>query len=74
MRTTLAIDDDVLSIAKEYAGRRNLSLGAAISDLVRLGTEQIPKFELKSGFPQLEYRGKRPLNSDMVKTLLDETE
>lgn len=37
MRTTLAIDDDVLDQVKEYAGQRRVSLGRAASDLIRRG-------------------------------------
>ena len=37
MRTTLAIDDDVLEQVKEYAAARRLSLGKAASDLIRRG-------------------------------------
>ncbi len=37
MRTTLAIDDDVLLAAKHEAARRNVSLGRATSDLLRAG-------------------------------------
>ena len=35
MRTTLAIDDDVLSAAKAIARQRNLTLGQVVSDLAR---------------------------------------
>lgn len=37
MRTTLAIDDDVLYAAKLEAARRKVSLGTAASDLIRAG-------------------------------------
>lgn len=37
MRTTIAIDDDVLLAAKHEALRRNISLGEAASDLIRAG-------------------------------------
>jgi hypothetical protein len=37
MRTTLAIDDDVLQQVKEYAEQRRLSVGKAASDLIRRG-------------------------------------
>ena len=35
MRTTLAIDDDVFSIARQRAQRENISMGEAISRYVR---------------------------------------
>lgn len=37
MRTTLNIDDDVLTLAKQYAESRSVALGKAVSDLVRRG-------------------------------------
>jgi len=37
MRTTLAIDDDVLEEMKQYAAQRDISLGKAATDLIRLG-------------------------------------
>ena len=37
MRTTLNLDEDVVEIVKHYATDRNLSLGGAVSDLVRKG-------------------------------------
>ena len=37
MRTTLAIDDDVMLHAKRLARERRISLGAAVSTLLREG-------------------------------------
>ncbi len=37
MRTTLTLDDDVAELAARQAKARGLSLGKAISDLVRRG-------------------------------------
>ena len=37
MRTTLNLDEDVAQIAKAYAADRNLSIGAAVSILVKQG-------------------------------------
>jgi hypothetical protein len=35
MRTTLSIDDDVLEVATAHAKARGVSVGKAVSDLVR---------------------------------------
>lgn len=35
MRTTLAIDDDVLAAAKQFAQTRGITLGEAVSQLAR---------------------------------------
>lgn len=37
MRTTLNLDDDALTMAKQYARNRSVGLGKAVSDLVRRG-------------------------------------
>ena len=37
MRTTVTIDDDVLSVARALAERTESSLGAALSELARRG-------------------------------------
>ena len=37
MRTTLTIDDDVLSVARALAARKGSSLGSALSELARRG-------------------------------------
>lgn len=37
MRTTLALDDEVLRLVREYAEGRSLALGKAVSELVRRG-------------------------------------
>jgi len=40
MRTTLAIDDDVLEEVKQYAAQRDISLGKAATDLIRRAISQ----------------------------------
>ena len=37
MRTTLALDEDVFHIARQKAQREHISIGAAVSELMRLG-------------------------------------
>ncbi|MBM3749005.1 MAG: antitoxin [Acidobacteria bacterium] len=37
MRTTINLDDEVAELAKSYAENRSLSLGKAVSELVRRG-------------------------------------
>ena len=37
MRTTLALDEDVFNIARQKAQREHLSIGAAVSELMRFG-------------------------------------
>ena len=40
MRTTLALDDDVLEQVKRYAEDRGVSMGEAASELIRRGIER----------------------------------
>lgn len=49
MRTTLAIDDDVFEEVKQYAARRDVSLGRAASDLIRRGISQPSPTTVKNG-------------------------
>ena len=42
MRTTLELDDDVLAVARSLAGEQQMSLGAAVSELARLGWKRRP--------------------------------
>jgi len=37
MRTTISLDDDIVPAVKQYAARRSVALGKAVSDLVRRG-------------------------------------
>jgi hypothetical protein len=39
MRTTLNLDDEVLEVVTRYARLRSISLGQAVSRLVRLGLD-----------------------------------
>jgi predicted CopG family antitoxin len=54
MRTTLAIDDDVLSAAKEMAAMENKSVGEVISSLARraLAPEEY-RVKTRNGVPLL---------------------
>ena len=75
MRTTLDIDDDVLTAAKQLAKKRNSTAGQVISDLVRqaLTTSPIPDEEprYRNGFRLLPRTGKI-ITSEMVKKWLEE--
>jgi hypothetical protein len=43
MRTTLAIDDDVLAAAKHLADRHSKTVGEVISALARQGLQRAPR-------------------------------
>ncbi|NUN95627.1 MAG: antitoxin [Candidatus Omnitrophica bacterium] len=50
MRTTLVIDDDLLSAARSLARTRSETVGRVLSDLARRGLAATPRVE-KSGGP-----------------------
>ena len=64
MRTTLAIDDDVLEQVKEYAEERNLSIGRAASDLIRRGISRPMTLQYVDGL----YLPVLPVDSPVVTT------
>ncbi|MDY7104624.1 MAG: antitoxin [Actinomycetota bacterium] len=71
MRTTIDIADDVLAAARTLAAERNISLGAAMSDLARRGLRagttsdgELPVFEVGADAP--------PITPEMVDAALDE--
>ncbi len=72
MRTTLSLDDDVVDIARDYAAVKNLSLGAAVSDLVRKGMEAPPPMRMRNGIAVLDLPPDSPrVTSERVKEVLD---
>lgn len=59
MRTTLAIDDDVLSQAREIAAAEGRSLGAVISALARRSLQPIA-IARSEGFPVFDVPSDAP--------------
>ncbi len=75
MRTTLAIDDDVLAAAKGLAVRDNKSVGEVISALARqaLQTKRLKTPRMRNGVPLLPKRpGGGPVTPELVNRLRDE--
>jgi len=74
MRTTLVIDDDVLSAAKELATIENKSVGEVISSLAR--SALVPaesKHKTRNGVPLLKVRkGAARVTSELVHQLREE--
>jgi len=74
MRTTLDIDDDVLSFVKELAIAQKTTAGRVISDLARkaltrhIDVEQLP---VRNGFRVLPRTGK-VLTVELIEHLLEE--
>lgn len=75
MRTTLAIDDDVLAAAKHLAEREKKSLGEVISALARQGLARGTRSARseRNGVPLLPSRkGAVPVTLELVNQLRDE--
>ena len=74
MRTTLEIDDDVLSAAKELAAAQKTTAGKVISDLARtalIGPQNQEKAEYRNGFRLMPRTGV-VITSEMVEQLLED--
>jgi hypothetical protein len=74
MRTTLAIDDDVLSAAKEMAAMENKSVGEVISSLARRGLAPAEsEVKTRNGVPLLKVqKGSPRVTSELVHQLREE--
>ena len=72
MRTTVTIDDDVLTAAREVARSRGVSLGRVLSDLARRGL-QGSLVRVERGFPVLDVTETSPvISSEDVREALAE--
>ncbi len=74
MRTTLAIDDDVLAAAKGLAARQRKSIGEVISALARQALHPAVSYhETRNGVPLLPQRPDAvPVTLELVNQLRDE--
>lgn len=77
MRTTLNIDDDLLTAAKALAAAQNRSLGDLVSDILRrsLSSSRAQRGKSRNGIPTFPVRtGANPVTPEIVNRLLEETE
>ncbi len=75
MRTTLAIDDDILAAAKHLAEREQKTVGEVISALARQGLTRATRGTKteRNGVPLLSNRrGATPVTMELVNQLRDE--
>ena len=75
MRTTLAIDDDILAAAKHLAERESKSMGEVISALARQGLNKSSRAvrPVRNGVPLLPTRkGAKAVTLGLVNQLRDE--
>jgi hypothetical protein len=59
-RTTLQLEDDAMKVAKAHAQRHRLTLGQAVSDLVKKAIERPLVTEERSGLRILRLNGRSP--------------
>jgi hypothetical protein len=74
MRTTLDIEEDVLEVARSLAKHRRLSLGKAVSDLIRKSIHPPMRDQLANNGLRVIARGPdaKPVTLDIVNKLRDE--
>jgi hypothetical protein len=72
MRTTLDLDEDVVTAARELAAIEGRSLGTVISELARRGLTPA-RIEAEDGLPAIRVpAGTPPITPEMVRRALDE--
>ena len=72
MRTTLELDDDVVTAAKELAAIERRSLGSVVSELARRGLTPA-KVDVAGELPVIHVpAGSVPITPEMVRRALDE--
>ena len=73
MRTTLTIDDDVLTAAKAIARQQHRSVGEVVSDLARRTLRRPAAPAIRNGIPLLPQRDDQAIVTlETVNTLRDE--
>ncbi len=72
MRTTVAIDDDVLAVGRALAARNGTSLGTALSELARRGFRR-PQVDEENGLPVFRVAADtEPITSEDVQKALSD--
>jgi len=72
-RTTLRIEDDALKAAKAHAGRHRLTLGQAVSELVRQAAERPLVTEERGGLRVVRLHRRSPrVTTALVDRLRDD--
>lgn len=70
MRKTLDLDDDLIAPVREYAKRRKVSMGKAVSELVRRGLKSTLQTRLVNGIYVVDVPpDSPPVTSERIKEL-----
>jgi hypothetical protein len=72
MRTTIDLDDDLVVVAKELAGRRGMTMGQIVSDMFRKSLEPSASSRVRNGVPLfVPKKGAAKPSMALVNRLLD---
>jgi hypothetical protein len=72
MRTTIDLDDDLVLIAKELAGRRGMTVGQIVSDVFRKALEPPASPNIRNGVSLfIPNKGGAKRSVDLVNRLQD---
>jgi len=72
-RTTLKLEDDAIKVAKVHAARHGLTLGEAVSELVRQAAERPLVTETRSGLQVVRLSRRSPkVTSALIDRLREE--
>jgi hypothetical protein len=75
MRTTISLDDDLIPEVKTYAESRDISVGKAVSELVRRGLNAPLQTRVVNGFHVVELPiGSPPVSTEHIRKLEEELE
>jgi len=72
MRTTLNLDDDAFELAKNYAKDRSITLGKALSELVRRGLAAPTRTRILNGIVVFDVPQGERITCEKVKELLED--
>jgi len=73
MRTTLSLDDDLLLQVKTYAESRDITVGKAVSELVRRGLRAPIQTRVVNGFHVIELPpGSPPVTIEHIRKVEEE--
>jgi hypothetical protein len=73
MRTTLSLDDDLVSQVKRYAETRDITVGKAVSELVRRGLNAPIRTRVVNGFHVIDLpAGSPPVTVEHIRKLEEE--
>ena len=73
MRTTLSLDDDLIPRVKTYAESRDITVGKAVSELVRRGLHASIRTRVVNGFHVIELpAGSPPLTIEHIRKIEEE--